>query len=1100
MSPSQGRISPDRMDRSSSPTKGLGGFVQSAMLKRSDSINKRWNAQAAAGLKRGDSISSGHTSAVYKARAESGRISPAKPPTESHDGNVLVASYQGSTGGERDRSPESKRWSPTKSTWLESAITKTDPPKTKLAGPTQPSWIAEINKARQARSQAEPASDAKDKSAIDDSPQSPRPISPQKSIPSFEASRSVQTTGRTSNENEPNVGLRSGIEQSTRPAAVKSKPETPPKKDFRASLKPRPLPTLDGQSTEPEFKNVFGKLKKTETKNYVAPDEFKGNITRGKAALNVTDGPRPWQKKDEFKDSILKKKQEMKQGTSVVNTGNAAEAPASAVPEALAKKGNMSSQPFSGGTAPKDSVGSTQKPTSAQLLSKPESVQADSTLSNRPRFAASPQMQRPIVANDASTSQAVMPELIKARPAPPAKPDVTSKPEVKRPAARDLVATPTADRPPVKESAASDVISSPVANKAQANDSAALHVSSKPVASWPGPVKKEAALSVRQCFDLESRTPSSGSGSKLADRFNPALASLLAKGRPGDTGDPAPSSESSAEVLKRQAPQPAAAIPLTHTTKSRARGPKRRLPKTTTGAVKDENESSDSAIKESNNVKIPTLPRKVESPPLQSTSLVSPKRAKVTAKPPAALPSPSLSRSPPVLKPKPSLNEGKSSLALERQSLKDASVATGRKSNQSSPKVEDSSLLSKGKSSPASLSEVASTRPPSRGLEAVASPKVASPVIADRLQSKSPPTPSKKPVSLAQIASGGSDTMSKPMSAKSEVDSPRTISEAAQYLVEFFGQPLGTVAKDSFDVDTQAILQKPPTSDKIKSLRKEIWEITGDGKKTPVPAQREHILFDKSMFLCNHVFSAANGKRTTEVYLWCGKEVSPSAVEDAQLFGRNVARDVGTKLAILEQGKEPSSFFEALGGIVITRQGSPSSAASIRYMLSGRRHLGHVAFDETAFSPQNLCSGFTCLVASGDGSKLFLWKGKGSGTDMVGCARLIAMDLGATGDVIEVDDGLEPDTFWKAFGSEKPTTAPWNPSVNASWEKYAARLFAFDVVRPKSGSGFLQWARRASTPGLDDEGGTVREISPFAQSDLSKEGIFVLDTFFEIFV
>src|SRR5271170_6606680 len=34
-------------DRPPSPTKGLGGFVQSAMMKRSDSVNKRWSTQAA---------------------------------------------------------------------------------------------------------------------------------------------------------------------------------------------------------------------------------------------------------------------------------------------------------------------------------------------------------------------------------------------------------------------------------------------------------------------------------------------------------------------------------------------------------------------------------------------------------------------------------------------------------------------------------------------------------------------------------------------------------------------------------------------------------------------------------------------------------------------------------------------------------------------------------------------------------------------------------------------------------------------------------------------------------------------------------------------
>ena len=63
-----------------------------------------------------------------------------------------------------------------------------------------------------------------------------------------------------------------------------SKPKTPPKKDFRAGLKPR-RPPPDNSKKEGEvneLQNVFGRLRKAETKNYVAPDVLKENITRGK--------------------------------------------------------------------------------------------------------------------------------------------------------------------------------------------------------------------------------------------------------------------------------------------------------------------------------------------------------------------------------------------------------------------------------------------------------------------------------------------------------------------------------------------------------------------------------------------------------------------------------------------------------------------------------------------------------------------------------------------------------------------------------------------------------------------------------------------------
>ncbi|KAL5354766.1 hypothetical protein ACLOAV_000855 [Pseudogymnoascus australis] len=83
MSPSQGRISPERMDRPISPTKGMGGFVQSAMMKRSDSVNKRWSVQSPGGLTRGNSVS--NRSSQDLSRMPLGNIlnSPTREPRPS---------------------------------------------------------------------------------------------------------------------------------------------------------------------------------------------------------------------------------------------------------------------------------------------------------------------------------------------------------------------------------------------------------------------------------------------------------------------------------------------------------------------------------------------------------------------------------------------------------------------------------------------------------------------------------------------------------------------------------------------------------------------------------------------------------------------------------------------------------------------------------------------------------------------------------------------------------------------------------------------------------------------------------------------------------
>ena len=395
-----GRMSPERVPRSPSPTKGLGGFVQSAMLKRSDSVNKRWSAQATPGLSRGNSIASVRSNnntqiypGTYKPPIESrlGSISrenspaPTSRPASSHGTTVqrkiLPSSGVGNSEDERQSpkddtevsarvqtsghhpslsgslptsnslpaltsppSSPSKRWSPTKSSWLENAINKPDSPKPKFSAPQQPGWMADLTKAKQQKSNAEPvrqvtsrkvqttgflrspptdvggknssisglpngfsagigfkelsrsstvgsqdrtihdqrqrAGDASEVSAIEDS----------KRIATPDSSTSRVVLGEQEGAEDPRSGRVSNapVTSPKSPELLKSHPITPPKPTPTSSPRSARLGKTASGSDEAEFKNVFGKLRRTQTKNYVAPDELKDNITRGKAALNVT--------------------------------------------------------------------------------------------------------------------------------------------------------------------------------------------------------------------------------------------------------------------------------------------------------------------------------------------------------------------------------------------------------------------------------------------------------------------------------------------------------------------------------------------------------------------------------------------------------------------------------------------------------------------------------------------------------------------------------------------------------------------------------------------------------------------------------------------
>ena len=1193
MSPSQGRISPERIERPSSPTKGLGGFVQSAMLKRSDSVNKRWSAQNGPGLSRGNSVAS-NISGYGTSRYPVGGITPltesrqdstsreVSPTSNSRPGSshsaVTVTQTYANTGGpgtaasvssRKTEAPStgrfanpvagdettenvssdpvmspptspSKRWSPTKSSWLENAINKPDLPKVKSPAPSQPSWMAEINKSKQQRGSVDPGKRLNFKEvSIGGLVRSPPPGSGYKpptigglpngfsagiatksrngsiddinekrdSAPSAEAGDPVQqpkiVAKALDQGNEGNFHSSRSRDASPKPIsttspptkpkkppsdpsakappASKSKPNTPPKKDFKSDLKPSQSPEAVKTKDEPEFKNVFGNLKRTQTKNYVAPDELKDNILRGKNGLVQTRGPKKSERRDEFRESILQKKQGMATPSASTRiTSAASKNPDQSTPEAIAKM---------------------------KALSRSDSLQSNGTA------------ERP----SSTPKEPVMSQGLR-------------------------------DKPKVES-----------------------------------PIKLSVA-------DPSERLPKAG----LGGNFTASLAGILQKGPPPLTsknGPPQISSQPDVISAANQKDQeaPLEGPQLTHATKARARGPKRRLPT----AVKQEepiqsqpteteaqnrsltNESQGlspikppksrsttlspnnleprplSSITGNNNnnnrkVSQPTTPRKptttisklpgprVTLPRTDAATLeVQPKASPPVKQKPATSPkdrntrglSDSTSISSVESSARPTIAEQIQSLPSRTTAGQDlnendaqppsvkGAAATWGKPDKSTPQARAKSPIKlPSRKDEEALMEEAGLSVRERDKSNINTPVKQPQPLAKALSPKSPPMPGKKPSSIADTVVH--PKIQPPIAPHSEPSSPirgAPLSDTETLFADIFDE--SPSAKHKITVDTHSIIENRTSNDsssKIKTLRKQIYEITGNGKTVPVPSHQEHILFEESLYLCTHIFGNHAGQRITEVYLWCGDAVPSSVAEDAHLFAKKFAKDNNGRLVVLKQGKETPNFFLALGGIVITRRGSSNRAESspsrsANYMLCGRQHVGQIAFDEVDYSPRSLCKGFPFIVSAPQG-KLYLWKGSGSGVDELGCARLIGMDLGATGEIEEVDEGQEPPAFWAAFPvSQRAVTGQeeyWHRKP--SCEKYTNRLFsvAVEAARPKSASSFIQgaiqWGRRGSAPANDSEttkAAQIREVSPFAQSDLGEEGgVFVLDAFFELFV
>ncbi|KAH7170194.1 hypothetical protein EDB81DRAFT_864625 [Dactylonectria macrodidyma] len=1133
-----GRTSPFRSNsRSNSPTKGMGGFVQSAMMKRSDSV-KRWSVTSPPGLARADpaAVSSrgGGFSPTRPKSVIGSRTPTSSRPTSRHGEEgvdedltpkapTIDTALDSKTTEERpvpvspSKTMDPRRWSPTKSSWLESALNKPESPKPQHKSNTsQPSWMTELNKNKAERGssishkhqvsigglmRSSPMGSAKTNTTGLGGIYSPPPggnrpvynpggLNLSKSAPKLEQREEgkhvepvpepelePQPVEAAPKPQEPEKRETAATPTAAHPPAIKPKPEIPSNNDFRASLRRRPTESDAPKEDEPEFKSIFGTLRRTKTQNYVAPDELKSNILRGKAGLNHTDGPQKSDRVDEFKDAILKKKGDFQkaqaEGKGVSRSTTPVNNP---VPEGLARRAELGHR--------KDTAN-------------------ESKSSVLPPKAASP---KPIPGPKRIPSHSAL---------------------------------------------------------APKSPSSSIEARSKSIAearALPVLQKETSAPAV-----LQGRV----GGGKLAGRFSPALAGMLARGPPpmatNGGNDESGSQGASGAGFSEPVTEPVAPGPqLTHMTKGRARGPKRKAPTTASvpAAIAKASVAEPKPIpEEKQKPALPSSPVSREAEKLVSIEKAETKPAPFSIQQQVVAKAAARGKPNPFKKPEqditPAPEQRAPSFTRKQSVMAEQSVGefpsplriqkTGDAASQpSSPKKLDTKRISKFMDEGAPLSEptrepirlthqrTGSRSPVKMFQRPLPEPEPSTPQKFERRrlpepEPSSPPRralPEPQPHSPTKVDSdpitsvknatamfGGASLRTPPSASKPSFDgpspelqvaktpsraatrplpvppskeprsppavtspSPRQGNDAATLLSDFFGPKQSRTVP--YKVDTaELLMNRPSEGTKIQPLSFQTFQISGEGKKTPVSSHYERVLFEGEMYICPHSFTNEAGWKRLEVYFWVGDEVPLSSVEDALIFVQKEVKALGAKLVKIQQGKETAEFLQAMGGVIIVRRGSSKKFDSLApNMLCGRRFLGHVAFDEVDFAPANLCAGFPYLITHG--GKCYLWKGKGSDVAELSCARLIGMELTLTGELIEYDDGSEPESFWSLFGGGSKLGSADHWRLKPNYAKYSSRLFCSDV----------------------DTRQQVFEVTPFNQRDLSSEHIYVLDAFFEMYI
>ncbi|KAK5085285.1 hypothetical protein LTR05_004566 [Lithohypha guttulata] len=1209
-------------NRPPSPTKGLGGFVESAMMRRSDSVSKRWSVKDSSGLKRGDSVAGGrpvslHSRGISRDIHSSRADTPSSPlansrPGSSHKQEPLASPEIESTTNlpsnptetvkeelsqappkpkevtpidtARPRTPtddsllsrspsktmDPRRWSPTKSTWLESALQqKPETPKLQPLKEEQPKWKVDLQRSKSRASRdispekppklekqpgspillksksivASPVVPAAANSSSTSTPNMPKDsaeLPPE--APQTASSKGSQATGSVHVENE-----ESDVVQDEEPAnqkklkdttsnsasrqlpVLKPKPQTPPKTDFRATLKSRTQGPTTNTGEEPEFRSMFGKLKRTTTQNYVAPDELKHNIMSGKAALNTTSGPVKTKRIDEFKESILAKKEEMRAaGPLPVQRPDQKDKIEFDVPEALARRKTLSKGSTTDSvrvkTSPSDQASRPEKPalTPKPLTTRRQEMSSDKQTTPTTVIAVKDSKPKSV---PGKMEQHTTQKNVSIADEDKLVPTIQSTESTHTPAA---LATSTNRSTQVQ-----DAMQPPVLR--------ALKSSTQPTSS-----------NATSTTSIDSPALTGlPAGSKLASRLNPNLAAMLSRGsspKPQTTSNAANEDTTAAPAIVSSQAAAQDDGSLTHMTKGRAKGPKRRAPKTeaavperpirvlseqpivaksedklTSKITPKEKESSPVVTRQSfkqtvtnpkpsiaSSVKVPAVDKNISLAPVLSQEIVQPK-------------TPS--------KQTPSLDEVfEKNLQSEQTTTKSLAVES-----KSKPLVASKSPELRKVSSPPSFTgrlavSPKPVTPPKPASETISKPipkpdaastPVATPELGKdkstemgkagltKVLVKKEIRPLPKPEKSSSIQGLGLKMTPSPQPPKLS-PKPRTLTPPPDTDMRISGHEftairdvledyVGSITKDCdrAEFDAQRFLESTrQVQSRTKTTQHTVYEVSGDGKKTLVLSEHQHILYEDAMYLIAHRYTTESGSATADVHLWCGGRVSDAAIDDAQVFCRRDAREHNTKLDVVRQGKESASFMQGFGGILIVRR----SKSSALYMLCGRRHLGHIVFDEVDMDAGNLCPGFAFLVSAAYG-KLYLWKGKGAGVDEIGSARLIGMDLGLTGEIEEVDQGSESLSFWEALGGKKQQhwSSVWNQRSETSGHHSA--LYRVEHERPGMLTSLASWGlKRAASPAKQQLKATCEQLQPYCQSDLDTPAIHILDNYRSLYV
>ena len=426
----------------------------------------------------------------------------------------------------------------------------------------------------------------------------------------------------------------------------------------------------------------------------------------------------------------------------------------------------------------------------------------------------------------------------------------------------------------------------------------------------------------------------------IVNRFNPALVNILSKGMPMSSR-PVP-------IKSKSAPEPRSIVEdidggkqLTHLTKGRARGPKKR------NSIKSEKEKSEMSTP------APALPIK---------------GARVQSVTPTPLQPVPMKR--PIIKDEPDSPPPIQSSIWNKPPVKERPIVTSRE------KLFDVTFPS----TPEILPRPATTATLSREHQTAVS---TSGSMKQRFADLSPLRRDSKSSTLSLLGS--------------LLRSPSQPTYKPKYpAIEIIPSPTTTKIHDKERLFVQA------------------WSIVSRVTHISLPNTEEHVLYSKDMHAFLYMYNDEPGASEPSAikFLWVGRDCTLDVKEGMEFV--RLMGDQNADTQVIHQGHETPFFVRALGGVIVTRNGSRRSLDSIEdAIFCVRQCLGGISIDQVPFRKGEFCSGFSFVVKT-DGN-VFVWHGNGSLSEEIAAARRFAGESGEhVKEMVEADPSGCSE-LWKCF-------------------------------------------------------------------------------------